>query len=130
MWLSKERREAAIGEAAAESGPVTVMGPETAVYLSGERRNVAVCAPGGYAWCPQIGEEVLVLKAGTEQERPYVLGRNCAEFAAELAPGEVRLGKPEASILCGQAVELNGPVKVNGETLEELILRLAATVAG
>lgn len=60
MWLSKERGRKTAGEPRAECGTVTV-GDPTAVYLTGERRQVAVCSPGGYAWRPQVGEDVLVL---------------------------------------------------------------------
>lgn len=125
MWLSRGRKEAVAGEAAAESGPVTVQGTQTAVYLSGERRNVAVCAPGGFAWRPRVGQEVLVLKAGQEQESPYVLGTDCAAMAEGLTPGETLLGGEGASVKVGRRVELTGQVLINGESLEELIRRVA-----
>ncbi len=127
MWLSREREEKAVEEAAAESGPVTLAGTETAVYLEGERRNVALCAPGGYAWRPQVGQEVLVLKAGRDKERPYILG--VAEPEEDLDPGQVRLGSREAGVTCdGRTVALTGRVSINGESLESFIRRHSSAI--
>lgn len=127
MWLSGEREEKAVEEAAAESGPVTLTGAEIAVYLAGERRNVALCAPGGYAWRPRVGQEVLVLKAGRDRERPYILG--VAEPEGELAPGQVRLGSEEVGVTCdGKTVALTGQVTINGESLESFIRRHSSVI--
>lgn len=128
MWLSEERARRTAAEPAAEWGAVTVAAP-SAVYLGGERRQVPVCCPGGYAWRPAVGDEVLVLKAGAEGEQPYILGRTDGE-AGGLKPGQVRLGSPECGLLCGEALELNGTVKVNGEKLESLIQRIVARMLG
>ena len=125
MWISAERTKKAAGEAAAEWGAVTVAGP-TAVYLGGERRRVALCCPGGIAWHPKVGEEVLVLKAGPDAEQPYILGLTRTE---PLQPGQVRVGSPACGLLCGDALELTGSVMVNGEELEGLIRRIAEEVA-
>lgn len=123
MWLSRGREEKAVEEAAAESGPVTLAGAETAVYLAGERRNVSLCTPGGYVWRPRVGQEVLVLKAGRDKERPYILGV-AAEPENDLAPGQVRLGNEEANVTCGeQTVALTGRVTINGESLEDFVRR-------
>ncbi len=125
MWLSKGRNEPVAREAVAESGPVTVQGPQAAVYLAGERRQVALCSPGGLTWRPRVGQEVLVLKAGQDLESPYILGVDGMEQGDNLAPGEVMLSGEGASVRCGSSVELTGQVKVNGEDLEALISRLA-----
>ena len=124
MWISEERTRKAAGEAAAEWGEVTVAGP-TAVYLGGERRNVAMCCPGGFAWRPRVGVEVLVLKAGAEGEQPYILG---VTQIRELEPGQVRVGSPACGLLCGEHMELTGPVYVNGEELEQMVRRIAGEV--
>lgn len=125
MWISEERVKKTAAEPAAEWGAVTVAGP-AAVYLGGERRKVALCCPGGYAWRPRVGEEVLVLKAGPEAEQPYILGVTRTEA---LQPGQVRVGTAECGLLCGEALELTGPVTVNGEELEALIRRIAKEAA-
>lgn len=124
MWLSRQRQETAVKEAVAESGPVTLLDRQAAVYLEGERRNVAMCGPVGLTWRPKVGQQVLVLKAGQEQERPFILGQDCTALAEGLAPGEVLLGTEQVGVRCGDSVALTGQVLVNGESLEALILRL------
>lgn len=122
MWLSRGREEKTVEEVSAESGPVTMAGTEMAVYLAGERRNVALCTPGGYAWRPQVGQEVLVLKTGLAGEKTFILGSEMKE--RDLDPGQVRLGMGEAGVTCGEkTVELTGAVTINGERLEDFILR-------
>lgn len=124
MWLSEERARKPAAEPTAEWGAVTVASP-SAVYLGGERRQVPVCCPGGYAWRPAVGDEVLVLKTGIEGEQPYILGRT-GNGAESLKPGQVRLGSARCGLLCGEELELSGTVKVNGEELEALVRRVAA----
>lgn len=124
MWISEQRTKKTAGEPAAEWGAVTLAGP-AAVYLGGERRKVAVCCPGGFAWRPKVGDEVLVLKAGPEGEQPYILGLTRME---EVEPGQVRVGSRECGVLCGETLELTGEVRVNGEELEELVRRIAGEV--
>ena len=124
MWLSEERARKPAAEPTAEWGAVTVASP-SAVYLGGERRQVPVCCPGGYAWRPAVGDEVLVLKAGAEGEQPYILGRTGAA-GESLKPGQVRVGSAQCGLLCGEELELSGTVKVNGEELEALVRRVAA----
>lgn len=122
MWLSEERSRKTAAEAAAEWGTVTI-GDPTAVYLAGERRQVPVCCPGGYAWRPVVGEQVLVLKAGQEEEQPCILGK-AQEEKSSLQPGQIRIGSEGCSVLWGDELQLNGAVQVNGEPLEELIRRV------
>ena len=47
MWLS-QRRQTELEETTAELGQVTVPGAPAGVALAGERRDVALCLPGGY----------------------------------------------------------------------------------
>ena len=61
-------------EAAADLGLVTQGGDPAGVYLGGERRWVAVCAPGGYQWRPRTGDKVLVVRAGDQREIPCLAG--------------------------------------------------------
>lgn len=128
MWLSEERVRKPAAEPTAEWGAVTVAAP-SAVYLGGERRQVPVCCPGGYAWRPAVGDEVLVLKTGAEGEQPYILGRTGAAEEA-LNPGQVRVGSARCGLLCGEELELSGTVKVNGEELEALVRRVVAEMLG
>lgn len=41
--------------------------------LAGERRDVALCLPGGYHWTPKRGDTVLVVKGGAEGA-PCIVG--------------------------------------------------------
>lgn len=124
MWLSEQRGKKSAGEAPAEWGPVTV-GQPPAVYLAGERRQVPLCCPGGYAWRPRVGEQVMVLKAGAEGEQPTILGVEQG-WDNDLDPGQVRFGSEKCQVVCGERVEIKGEVVVNGEPLEEMILRMIA----
>ena len=127
MWLSGERNKKIAAEPTAEWGAVTVADP-SAVYLGGERRQVPVCCPGGYAWRPAVGEQVLVLKADSENRQPCILGK--VGDAAALEPGQARLGSAECGILCGQVLEMTGTVLVNGEGLETMVRRVVSEMMG
>ena len=107
MWTSNRKTEGRTVEAAADLGLVTLGGDPAGVYLGGERRWVAVCAPGGYQWRPQTGDKVLVVKAGDQREIPCLAG----------------VRQPEI-----QETALKGRVTVNGERLEDMIWRIAADV--
>ncbi len=121
MWLSQQRR----GEeqtAGADVGVVTLAGDRMGVYLDGERRTVARFGPGGYCWRPQVGQRVLVIKAGGEGELPCVAGVE-QEEAAELEPGEVAVRSPgggEIWLRSDGSVDLVGRVRLNGVPVEEL----------
>lgn len=129
MWTSQRRREPPVREAPAELGAVTLGGDPAGVSLGGERRQVAVYAPGGYCWRPSLGDRVLVLKAGVEGETPCILGR--AQDSADLKPGEVRLsGETGEVLLSAKGVELEGQVYVNGITLEQLIAQIVSQMLG
>lgn len=137
MWLSKREGAGAksAGHARALTGPVTLPGKEIGAWLEGERRGVAVYAPGGYHWSPQIGDQVLVLKAGESGEQPCAVGVAQSE---ELSPGEVliqggtatvRLSNEGLSLCAGKSVismtpkgeiSLAGAFTVNGTVVGPL----------
>ena len=101
-------------------GQVTLSGAPAGAYLDGERRDLAVLAPGGYFWRPAVGEAVLVLKQ--EGEPGCVAGVRCG---GNLDPGEVliRAGQGDAAIRLENngTVNLTGQVLINGVPLEDLL---------
>lgn len=109
MWLSEQFAAPPEPEGAA-LGKVTVGAELTAVKTGGtEQRLLPVLSPGGYAWTPARGEQVLVqggCVAGRVQDR---------------APesGEVLLYAGSASIrLCPDgSIRITGRVLVNGAEL-------------
>ena len=118
MWMAKGRTEDLLREPPAELGQVTLSGTLVGVALAGERRNVAVCLPGGYHWTPDRGQTVLVVKSGPEGA-PCVVGTPAEESAGgevwlSVAQGaELRLGRDGTIRLTGP-VELQGEVTVSG----------------
>lgn len=124
MWTSERRRELPVREPAAELGEVTLGGDPAGVSLGGERRGLEVYGPGGYCWRPAAGEKVLVLKAGTEGESPYILG--VRQGGGGLLPGEVQItgGGGAALVRLGRRLDLNGPIWVNGQTLKSYIQQI------
>ena len=128
MWLSEQKSRKPATEAVAEWGTVTI-GEPAAVYLAGERRQVPVCCPGGYAWRPAVGERVLVLKAGNEGEVPYILGMS-QPGGENLQPGQTRITGSDCGILLGEALQLTGKVQVNGEEIQNLIRRVVSEMLG
>lgn len=109
MWLSEQFAAPPEPEAPA-LGEVTVGAERAAVKTGGtEQRLLPVLSPGGYAWTPARGEQVLVqggCVAGRVQDR-----------APE--PGEVLLYAGSASIrLCPDgSVRITGRLLVNGTEL-------------
>ena len=129
MWTSERSRRPLVQEAAVETGEVTLGGEQAGVILGGERRWAALCCPGGYAWRPAAGDRVLVLKAGGEQESPFILG--VETDGSDLAPGEVRLSGGSSTLRLGSGgLELNGNIRVNGMTLENYIKQVASSLLG
>lgn len=114
MWLSK-RRPTVKEPGTALTGPVTLPGEKLGAWLEGERRGVAVYAPGGYHWAPRLGEQVLVLKAGESGEQPCAVGVP-VDANADLAPGEVLIhaGKSTIRLTPDGNVFLTGLFFVNG----------------
>lgn len=130
MWLSRQqKRPSQAGEG--QVGKVTIGGEQTAVMLDSERRGLEVYGPGGYRWRPGVGQKVLVIQG--RGEIPCVAGVRVDQEAPEevtvesAAGGKLRLDGADAA-LSGERVELNGQVYVNGETLEELIVRVVAAM--
>lgn len=120
MWLSSQSRKAQRSGQGAETGVVTLEGEKTAVYLTGERRDLPVLSPGGYCWRPAEGETVLVLKSGADGEELWVAG--VPGDGTDLAPGEVRIQSRQAAVFLGNdgSIDLRGTVKINGVPMEEL----------
>lgn len=115
MWLSERKRGR--GSDGALVGAATLEGETAGAYLDGERRDLAVFAPGGYCWRPAVGQELLVIKGA---DGPCVAGTR----SGAVQPGEVLIsaGSGGASILLKNdgTVELTGRVLVNGTPVEEL----------
>ena len=125
MWLSKQGRTPPRPEETARVGRVTLPDDPAGVWTGSERRDVAVFGPGGYAWRPAAGDRVLVLKAGGEQESPFILGMEPG--GEELSPGEVCLSGGSSSIRLGSgALDLNGNIRINGTALDDYIKAVAA----
>lgn len=129
MWMTERGRRLPVQEAEAELGQVTLGGDPAAVILGGERRQVPVYSPGGYAWRPAAGDRVLVLKAGGERESPCILGKTADSRG--LAPGEVRFSGGSSRVTLGRkALDLEGKITVNGTRLEEYIEGIVIAVLG
>lgn len=120
MWMARQQGQELLQESAADCGQVTVDGPELAVALAGERRQVGRWLPGGYHWSPRRGDTVLVVKSGAEGS-PCLVG---TLDEAALEPGEVVLStvqgtgihlKPDGRILLRGTVEIEGTLTVNGQ---------------
>lgn len=128
MWTSERRRGFPVKEVPAELGSVTLGGDPAGVSLGGERRWLPVYSPGGYSWRPAAGDKVLVLKAGAEGETPCILGTVQKQVEKrELQAGEVRLSGGDSAILLGQkALELTGVLRINGQSLEDIIRAVVA----
>lgn len=112
MWLSRKLSQHEMQDvASAQGGTVTIEGEETAVFSSGEKREVKTVGPGGYEWQPRKGEDVLVVRGGTFGEESYAVG--VPEQTGEaLEPGEVRI----RSAAAGTEIVLhnNGRIDING----------------
>ena len=117
MWLSERHRETTRQEEAGV-GIVTLGGNPAGVYLARERRNLPVLAPGGFAWAPTTGQQVLVIKTGADGEAPYVAAALSDNM---IAPGAVRIfdsiGKASITLDGAGNMSLVGRIYVNGELL-------------
>ena len=115
MWMADRQAGQAMEESSAQLGQVTLAGASTGVALTGERRNVVLCAPGGYRWTPELGDTVLVIKSGAEQTG-CVTGEICPEEEAP-EPGEVYLSVAKGAgirLRKNGRIELEGDVRVTG----------------
>ena len=116
MWIAERNRKGRETGGTAFTGPVTVSGDPARVYLEGERRGVAVYAPGGYHWAPGLGDDVLVLKAGESGEKPCAVGVPTKTEGEALQPGEGLITGGKCSIKLGldRRIEVTGLLTVNG----------------
>lgn len=119
MFLSRKEWRLR-GDGAALTGMVTLPGDPAGAWLEGERRGVAVYAPGGYHWAPELGDEVLVLKSGENGEQPCALGVPAA--AQGLEPGEVLItaGKGSIHLKNDGSISVTGLFTVNGTVVGPL----------
>lgn len=112
MWISKRNSLARTAETTADTGTVTVSGSTLAAYSGGEQRGLALYAPGGILWRPEIGDNVLLLRLGGDGQ-PCVAGALCRE-TEDLAPGELRLQSKGASI----CLRNDGTIELSGTIVE------------
>jgi len=125
MWTSQRTARGEQDAAPADCGRVTLEGDPAGVYLGGERRWLPVYSPGGYYWQPAKDERVAVLRMGTEQEAPCVIGRVQEKPEKELEAGEVLLSGGKSSLKLGKlGLNMTGQIYVNGQKLEDLIREL------
>lgn len=123
MWLSKKQRETPPAQESVQLGVATISGDPAGVYLGTERRSLPIFSPGGYRWKPRVGDAMLVLKTGDA----YCIS-GMQQEANELKPGEVCIESSAGARVMLKAdgsMELSGEVLINGETLENMIKRLA-----
>lgn len=114
MWLSEQFCESAPAETSG-FGEVTISGRKAAAKAADrEQRLLPLISPGGYAWLPDAGEQVLVLRDGA----PCIIGRTQPELQ-RLMPGEAMLYAGDSSIVLRKdgTIEITGRVLVNGVAL-------------
>ena len=136
MWLSgQQKRPADRGEG--QVGTVTVGGSGPAVMLDRERRGLEVYAPAGYHWTPQAGQRVLVIQG--QGEIPAIVGVHdggqpgavgISAGSVGVSGGKITLRAGGDAAVAGKAVRLEGQVYVNGETLENFIIRVVMGLMG
>lgn len=107
MWISEQFSHQP--EDSGYFGAVS-MGTASVGVQSGEaeRRQLPLISPGGFGWCPDARETVLVLKEGG------IVGRLQPDLS--LNPGEVLLYTPQCAIRLTPEgeIHLTGQVFVNG----------------
>lgn len=115
MWISERSQRQTVLDGVAQLGYVTLPGDPVGVYLDGERRNLPLFGPGGYAWRPSRNAQVLVLKAGGDGETPCVAGERCRQTT--LDEGEILIysGKASIRVSPGGMVNVSGALLVNGK---------------
>lgn len=127
MWSGQQGRLLPVEEPGAELGEVTLGGDPAGVVLGGERRSIPVYGPGGYAWRPSVGDQVLVLKAGAERESPCIVGRVQGDL--NLGPGETAVSGGDSAVYLKKGqLDLQGSVTINGVGLVDLIAAVVAEI--
>lgn len=122
MWISKQMKpETATTDA--DLGVTTIAGNSVGVVTRGEVRSLPVYGPGGYAWLPGNGAEVLVIKGGPGGEEQCVAGARQTPPAG-LRPGEICVFGPDGPMvflrqggtleLRGSTVSISGRLLING----------------
>lgn len=111
MWISEQFCTSPARESSG-FGEVTIPGAQTAALgAEREERELPVICPGGYAWIPAPGEQVLVLRDGAS----CILGRE-QPMREELSPGDAMLYAGSCAIIlrADGRIELTGRIFVNG----------------
>ncbi len=119
MWVAKRLSRTEHDTSIAEQGTVTIAGAAAGVLTKGEWRGVPVVAPGGCAWRPKRGAQVLVLKGGAENEERYILGEADVPMMQKLADGEICIfsdGGAAIYLRSNGRVEITGELIINGES--------------
>ena len=120
MWLSKRTTQRPTDDGTIV-GEVTIGGERAGVYMGGERRDLMVCAPGGYFWMPKVGDETLVIQcvdgmklcAGLPMEKAPE-GMEAGEVTIRSAGDAVLWLKNDGSMEVRGDVELTGNVQISG----------------
>jgi hypothetical protein len=115
MWLSEKAATRKNAPPPAEVGTAT---GGASVFTETEKRNLPVCAPGGYAWRPKFGDDVLVIKCADGASRVISALSNPQET---LESGEVLIYSGGASIHLKNdgRVLICGEVYINGVPLSD-----------
>ena len=115
MWLSEQisRRDEG-NKSKISRGVLTIDGENPAVMLEGERRELPVLWPGGVAWAPAVGDEVIVLCE--ENGEYFILGIPAG--AETPKAGETVLGKGKVKLrICSDAIHVEGDLKIEGRLI-------------
>lgn len=117
MWLSRQMKSAP-PTADADLGMTTIGGEQAGVLTRGEVRNLPVYGPGGFAWMPENGSAVLVIKGGPGGQEQCVAGMQQTRIPEGMEAGEVYLYGPGGNSIYLRSngmVEIQGLLVINGE---------------
>lgn len=117
MWLSRQMKSAP-PTADADLGMTTIGGEQAGVLTRGEVRNLPVYGPGGFAWMPENGSAVLVIKGGPGGQEQCVAGMQQTRIPEGMEAGEVYLygpGNNSIYLRSNGMVEIQGLLVINGE---------------
>lgn len=119
MWIA-ERTRGEEKRTGAESALVTIGGGAAAVVSRGEERGIPTASPGGFAWRPRSGEQVLTVRGDAREAARWIVGVLGTSEQSALADGEVCLfsaGGARIVLRNDGRVEITGTVYVNGAPL-------------
>ena len=117
MWIGEQMaRSRGERPGEAELGVVTISAAAAAAMTRGEERNLPVYGPGGLVWRPRPGDQVLVIKAGTDGAERCIIAAAPPEAPAVEA-GELWLGTGSASLWLRRdgSLTISGRVEIQGE---------------